>query len=84
MTIIRGDRRNRGGTIHGCPMEFQNGGLSFLDRVTSGLQAVAARKVLVPAQGGFVERLEFNRGLGLLETYYTMLLRRRHEGAYHA
>jgi len=79
MTIIQGDRRNRGGTIHGCPMEFQNGELSFIDRVTSGLQAVAARKVLVADLEGFMERLELDRGLGLFEAHDTMPLR-RHRG----
>ncbi len=76
--ITRGDGKDQGGTMHGFPVELQNGALSFPDRVPHAIHAVSARKVLVADQDGVVERLEFDRGLGLFERYYSMTLRRRH------
>ncbi len=65
--------------MHECPIELGNGARSFPDPVPRGLQAVAARKVSVEDSEGCMERLEFDRGLGRFETYYTMPLR-RHRG----
>ncbi len=76
--IIRGDGKDQGGTMHEFPVELQNGALSFPDRVLHVIHAVSARKVLVTDQDGVGERLEFDRGLGLFEMYYSMTLRRRH------
>ena len=80
MTSARGDGNRHGGTRHERPIESKNGALSFPDRVPHAIHAVSARTVLVADQDGFIERLEFDRGLGLFETYYSMTLRRRHGG----
>ena len=63
--------------MHEFPVVLQGRALSFPDRIPHGIAAVSARKVCRPSEDGFIEELEFDRGLGLFETYYTMSLRRR-------
>lgn len=66
--------------VHAFHVELAGSALVVADRVPHRIEAVAARKVLTPSEQGFVEQVEFDRGLGLFETYYTMPLRRRHGG----
>lgn len=70
--------------MHAFQVEVEQGALSFPDRVPHAVHAVSARKVLVADREGFVERVEFDRGLGLFETYYSMTLRRCHGGHHRA
>ncbi len=70
-----------GATVHEFRLESEGGALTFPDRVPHGVEAVSARKVLVATGEGFAERLEFDRGLGIYETYYTMSLHRRNGAA---
>jgi hypothetical protein len=68
-----------GGGIHEFHIVIEERRLMFADRVPHHVPAMAARKVLIPTEDGYEETLELDRGLGVFEPYYRMLIQRKED-----
>ncbi|HSL02176.1 MAG TPA: (2Fe-2S) ferredoxin domain-containing protein [Nitrospiraceae bacterium] len=66
-----------GGMVHEFHIVIEEKRLMFADRVPHHVPAVAARKVLTPTTQGYEETLEIDRGSGVFEPYYSMLILRK-------
>jgi len=63
--------------IHEFHIVIEESRLMFADRVPHHVPAMTARKVLTPTEDGYEETLELDRGLGVFEPYYRMLIQRK-------
>jgi len=66
-----------GGMIQEFHIVIEKTRLMFADRVPHHVPAVSARKVLTPTARGYEETLELDRGRGVFEPYYSILIQRK-------